>query len=341
MSLLPAFAAVASLAAAFVALAQLTHAPQRAVRILSVLAALAMVPSLEEPSSWPWVALVAGAAGFATPLPCLFGAAAAAMTAFGATPVQPGAVGAPVLAAMAFTAGAASVGSEGAAWLRAGADRAWPAVLAGLALSLVAAFQGDGQSLAWRFSLGPPEARASIPGAGVLVGLALVVSLAGSLALLAHLLTPETPSAPVRRFGQGALVLGAGLGVLAGGFVLFRGFRVPDGLQASAGVLVALWLATALLIAALVVLIGPPRSGEAEPVARHAALEARIGCALAVAAAGVAGFEGWLRLGSYATPLTASAASAAVLALGAQEPTMLGLPRKALWLVVLAFVVVA
>jgi hypothetical protein len=311
------------------------------VRILAVVAALAMVPSLEEPSWWPAVAVVAGAGAFAMPWPCLLAAAAAARVALGSPLVQPEAVGAPVLAALALAAGAASLGSEGAAWLRSGADRAWPAAWAGFALCLAAVLQDQGQVLAFRFSLGAAEAQAAIPGAGLLLGLALVVTLAGALALTAHLLTGDVPSAPVRRFGQGALVLGAALAVLALGFVLFRGFRTPDALSASALGIVAFSLAAVGLVAALVVLMSPASSEEPQPSSRQADFEARVGCALTVAAAAAAGFESWLRLGSYATPLTAAAASAALLALAVLEPTKLGLPRKALWLCALAFVVAA
>jgi hypothetical protein len=339
VSALPGIAALASLAAAFVGLARPANLIARVVRILAVVAAVAMVPSLEEPSWWPAVAVVAGAAVFAAPMPCVFAAAAAAMVALGSPVLQPEAVAAPVLAALAFAAGAASLGSEGTAWLRSGSDRSWPAAWAGFAFCLVAAVQGKGQSLAWRFGLGASDVRATIPGAGLLLGLALLVTLCGSLALTAHLLTPEVPSAGVQRFGQGALVLGAGLGVLATGLVLVRGLQAAEALSANAGGLVALMLAAAALVAALVVLIGPPSSGEAQPWARQAALEARIGCGLAVAAAVVAGLEGWVRFGSYAMPLTASAASAALLALAVLEPTKLGLLRKALWLVALAFVV--
>jgi hypothetical protein len=339
LSLLPVLAAAAALAAALVALAH-GGTPAKAERMLSVLAAVAMVPSLEDPTSWPWVALAAGGAVFATPLPCLLAAAAAAMAALG-VPSRPEAVSAQVFAAMALAAGAACLGSEGAAWQRSGADRAWPAVLGGFAVCLAAALRGEGESLAWRFSLGTAEATVQIPGAGLLVGLALLVTLAGSLALLAHLLTPQTPSAPVRRFGQGALVLGAGLSIVAVAFILLRGSAFAAALTASAPGLVGLMLATALLVAALVLLLGPSPSGDAQPWARQAALEARIGGSLAVAAAGVAGLESWLRIGSYATPLTAAAASAALLALAVLEPTKLGLLKKTLWLLALAFVVTA
>jgi hypothetical protein len=341
LSILPGFAAVACLVAAFIALLRPDDGSARRERILAVIAAVAMVPSLEEPSSWPFVALVVGAAVFATPLPCLLGAAAAAMAALAAPAPESQAIGAPVLAALALAAGAASLGSEGAARLRSGADRAWPAVWAGIAFCIALAIRGAGQGLAGRFTLGAPEARAVIPGAGVLVGLALVATLAGSLALLTHLLTPKTPSEPVRRFGQGALVLGAGLGVLAVGFVGFRGSRFPEALATGAAGLAGLMLAVAGLVAALFVLIGPPPSGEAARWARQAGLEATIGSGLSVGAAGAAGLEGWLRLGTYATPLTAAAASAALLALAVREPTKLGLAKKALWLLALAFVVAA
>jgi hypothetical protein len=340
LNLLPALAAAAALAAALVALAHGVTPPAKAERMLAVLAAVAMVPSLEDPSSWPWVALVAGGAVFATPLPCLLAAAGAGMASLG-VPSRPEAVGAQVFAAMALAAGAACLGSEGAAWQRSGADRAWPSVLGGFAVCLAAALPGEGESLAWRFSLGAGEATVQIPGAGLLVGLALVVTLAGSLALLAHLLTPQTPSAPVRRFGQGALVLGAGLSIVAVAFVLLRGSAFTEALTASGPSLVALMLATALLVGGLVVLLQPSPSGDAQPWARQAALEAKIGGSLAVAAAGVAGLESWLRIGSYATPLTAAAASAALLALAVLEPTKLSLLKKALWLLALAFVVTA
>ena len=42
-----------------------------------------------------------------------------------------------------------------------------------------------------------------------------------------------------------------------------------------------------------------------------------------------------------ATPATAATVGAALLALAVLEPTRLGLPRKALWLLALAFVVAA
>ncbi len=338
MSALPLFAAVAALAAAFVALVRPVDASRTPERILSVLAALAMVPSLEEPGAWPWVALVAGAAVFATPLPCLLGVAAAAHVGFGLPVSPPEAIAAPALAALALAVGAASLGSEGSHWLRSGGDHAWPAAAAGLGFCGMAALQGQQEILAWRFSLGPREAAVPIPGAGLLFGLAILVVLAGSMALVAHLLTPNTPASPVRRFGQRALVLGAGLAILAIGFVLARG---SEALAASGPGLVGLMLATVGLVAALLVLLGAPASGEAEGLQRQAAVEAQITCALAVAAAGVAGLEGFLRVGSYASPLTAAAASAALLALAALEPTKLALTRKALCLLALAFVVVA
>lgn len=341
MSALPMFAAVAALAAAFVGLVRPEVAPGKIARILAVLAALATVPSLEEPAAWPWVALVAGAAVFATPLPCLLAAAAAAHLAFGLPASPATALGAPVLAALALAMGAASLASEGGAWLRSGGDLGWPAAWAGLGFCGVAALQGQREILAWRFSLGGAEAALSIPGAGLLFGLAVVVTLAGSLALAAHLLTPHTPSAPVRRLGQRALVLGAGLAILAVGFALVRGYQAPEALGTGGLGLVGLMLATAGQVAALVVLLGAPPTGEPEPLRQEAGLEAQIGCVLAVAAAAMAGFESWLRLGSYASPLTAASASAALLGLAALEPTKLGLPRKALWLVALAFVVAA
>jgi hypothetical protein len=336
-----AFAAAASLAAAFVALARPEGVGPKIERILAVVAALALIPSLEDPASWPAVALLAGAAIFTAPLPCLSGAAAAALVALaGPAPLRT-VPGAPVLAALAFAAGAASLGSEGRAWLRGGADRAWPSALAGLALSAAIALPSRHEALSLRFTLGSPERLVPIPGAGILLGLTLVVTLLGSLALSAHLLTPGTPSAPVRRIGQRALVLGAGLGILAAGFILARGLQAPEALSSSSLRLVGLLLATAGLAAALVVLIGPPPSDDAPPGGDQSALEGRIGVGLTVAAAGLLGFEAWSRGGSYATPQSAAAASAALLALAALEPTRLGLSRKVLWLVALAFVVAA
>jgi len=338
LSVLPVLAATFALAAAFVGLVRAVNASRTPERLLSVLAALLLVPSLEEPAAWSLWAVVAGAAVFATPLPCLLGAGAAVLVASGLSASHPAALGAPVLAGLALAVSAAALGTEGRRWLRSGGDHAWPAAVAGFGFCGVAALQGGQEILAWRFSLGPQEAAVLIPGAGLLFGLALLVILAGSIALAAHLLTPNTSAAAVRRFGQRALILGASLAVLAVGFVIARG---SDALAGSGLGLVGLLLATAGLIAALLVLLGAPTTGETEALERRAAALAQITCALAVAAAGVAGLEGFLRLGSYASPLTAAAASSALLALAALEPTKLGLTRKALCLFALAFVVVA
>lgn len=340
MNPLPAVAALLALAAAFAAVPRRAMAPAPVVRVLAVLAALVMVPTLEEPASWPAAALVAGAAVFATPLPCLFGAAAAALSALAAPAPLAHVPFAPILAALALAAVTASADTETGARLRSGLDPGWPSVVAGLGLCLALALAGEGQVLGWRVVLGAADQRVTLPGAGLLAGLTLLVTLAGSLGLAAHLLTPGVPSEPARRFSRRLLVLGGGLAILSVGYVLYRGAPSSEILPAAAPGWAAALLGTGALVASLAILIGDPVSGELQPWLGRATLEARIGAALAVAAAASAGVESWLRTASYATPATAAAASAALLALAVLEPMRLSLLRKGLLVVALVFVLI-
>jgi hypothetical protein len=286
-----------------------------------------MVPTLDEASAWPAAMVVAGAAVFATPLPCLLGASAAAMAALAGPGLEMEAPLAKTLAGMSLAAGAASLDSEAAARLRSGLDPAWPAAVAGLGFCLGLAALGGGQGLTLR-------------GADLVAGTTLLVTLAGALALLAHLLTPAVPSAPVRRSGQKLVVLGGGLAVVTVGYALHRGQQAPERLAAGASDLAGVLLGAGALVGSLVVLLGGPAAGEPAPLLRRSATEARLGAALAMAAAGAAGLEAFYRGGSYTAPLTAAAAAAALLGLAVLEPTRLSLTRKALLMLALAFMMV-
>jgi len=337
---LPATAALLALAAAFVGVPRRAMAPSPVGRVLAVLAALVTVPTLEEAAAWPAAALVTGAAVFATPLPCLFGAAAAALSAL-AAPVPVSHVPfAPILAALSLAAITASVDTETGARLRSGLDSGWPSVIGGLGLCLALALSGDGQVLGWRVALRSSEKLVTLPGAGLVAGLTLLVTLAGSLGLAAHLLTPAVPSGLVRRFAGRLLVLGGGLAILSAGYVLYRGASFPEMLPAAAPGWAAVLLGTGALVASLAILIGDPVRAEPQPWLGRASLEARIGAGLAVAAAAAAGVESWLGAATYATPATAAAASAALLALAVVEATKWSLLRKGLLIVALVFVLI-
>lgn len=341
MNAMPALSAVFALAGAFAAVPRRALPPAPAVRVLTVLAALALVPTLDEFAAWPVAAVVVGAAVFATPLPCLLGAAAAATAALAAPPSGANVPLSQITAAASLAAGAASLDTETGARLRTAMDPGWLAVVAGLGLGLALALLGGGQVLAWRVALVAGAERVTLPGAGLVAGITLLVTLAGSLALAANLMTPAVPSVPLRRFGERLLVLAGGLAILSAGYILYRGSRVPEMLAASAPGLSAVLLGTGALLVGLVVLIARPVSGEPLPWLARAALEARISAGLAVAAAATAGWEGYARGGSYASPTTAAAAAGALLALAVLEPTRLSLLRKSLLVVALVFVLAA
>src|SRR5439155_4095465 len=188
------------------------------------------------------------------------------------------------------------------------------------------------------FGLGAGGGRVELPGAALVLGLALLVSLAGSLSLAVHALSAATHGSLARRIGQRLLVLGAGLGGLGVAVVAGQGLgRSEPSLAAGALDLAAMFLAVGVFILALIRLLAAPFSPDgaftvavAESVSKRTL---RLAAAAALLAAATAGFEGWRTEGTYATTTLAEAASAALLGLVAVQPTRLGLLRAALFVI--------
>jgi len=331
MNLLPALAALLLGGAAFSG--QGTGSSPGVTRVLAALGALALLPGITEPGSWPAAALAAGAVAVGTPLPSLLAAGGAALLY-----LRPVVVAAPsaalTLAGLAAALAAGSLSAETRARLSGGADAGGAAVAGGAALCLSLVTLDGGRVLRWAFGLGTGPARLELPGAGLLLGLTLLASWAGTVALSAHLLAPSVAGA--RTLGRRLLILAAGLASLGIGFTLFQGLgRGSEALAAGATRVVGCALATGLLVLGLKALLATP--GKADPAPREtgAGLLGRLAALLALVAAGAAGGEGWLRQGTYATPFVSAGVAAAILGLTALEPSRLVLTRRVAFLAAL------
>ncbi len=199
------------------------------------------------------------------------------------------------------------------------------ALLAGLALV------DGGGPLAWSFGV-PTVGGGRVPleGVGVLLGLALIGALAGTLLLTAEKLGGE---AGVRPLARAALWTAVGVGAAAVALAAVRIADLPRGLGlAGARPVVGVVFALALPAAALRV------RGRAAERLFSLGLPALAVLALLVAVA--AGIHSTVAHGTYATLLVAASASTALLALAAVEATGLaGLRFLALLLAFLTLLV--
>ena len=215
-------------------------------------------------------------------------------------------------------------------------DAAWAAVFGGGFLVVVLLVFDGGRILRWRYGLGAGADRVELPGAALVLGLALLASLGGTLSMAAHLLAATGSASRARLLGQRLLILGAGLGALGVGVAASQVLsRTARAVAAGASDLAALALAVGLLVLGITRLLATPvaPSGAlAEGAAARAARMLRLAAAAALLAAAVAGWEGWWREGSYATATAAEVASAALLGLAAVQPTRLGMARATLFL---------
>jgi hypothetical protein len=308
-------------------------------RGLAAAAGILLLVAVARPAARP-AAVLAFAAAVVAPrgLPCLMAAAAAVVAAVRpAPPAEPGFAAWPLVAAVALAL-AASALQEAAEDSRRGRTlaAAWEAALGGGTLVLGLMIVDGGRILRWRFGLGTGAARVELPGAALVLGLALLVSLAGSLSMAVHLLAPSTARHRAGLFGQRLLVLGAGLGGLGVAVVAGQGLsRSEPALAAGALDLAAMFLALGVLILALIRLLAVPAAPEGAFAGAEPARERMVHLAAAAAllAAATAGFEGWRTEGTYATTTMAAAASAALLGVVAVQPTRLGLLRAALFVI--------
>jgi hypothetical protein len=333
MNLFPALAALFLGGAAFSGRG--TGASLGVTRVLAGLGALALLPGLAEPASWAGAALVAGAAALATPLPCLLAAGGAAHL-YLRPPVTADPSAALALAGLAAALAAGSLSAQARERLSGGADAAWAAAAGGAALCLSIATLDRGRVLRWAFGLGSGPTRLELPGAGMLLGLTLLSSWAGTAALVAHLLAPSVAGA--RTVGQRLLILAGGLAALSLGFILFQGLgRGPSALAESSTGVVGCLLAAGLLVLGLKALLEGRGAVDPSPPGPSAGLAGRLATLLALLAVGAAGGEGWLRQGTYATPFVSAAVAAGLLGVAALEPARLVLTRRVAFLAGLVF----
>jgi hypothetical protein len=209
---------------------------------------------------------------------------------------------------------------------------AWPASAAGaLAGGLVIGLDG-GRALRWGYGVvvaGP--VRTEAPDAGLVLGLALLASLAGALLLGADTLavagspaSPAPPASPLARMlGRRALMLAAGLSLIAAGLV-FRAAGSTESFSLDVTRdLGALVVAAGLLSCAVPPLLAERISGDAFDDEQAGNVIGRLVVVVALAAVLAAAAEGWLRTGTYLTPLTARLLSAALVAFAASETVRL------------------
>jgi hypothetical protein len=168
----------------------------------------------------------------------------------------------------------------------------------------------------------------------MVLGLGLLGTLAGTMALSAHLLTPATPSAPVRRIGASALALGSVLAVLGVGTAVVQ-CGPGRGPALASGPFLLLAFAAAVLPVATAPLL---RSGEpAVPRTSDPRGWLATSLVLAVLASLVAGYSSWQRLGTYAAPQTVAALAAVLFGFAARETTRLRLVPRVLFASALAY----
>ena len=210
--------------------------------------------------------------------------------------------------------------------------RAWAAILVAALLPVLLVASADGSVLDWRLAAGGRE----MPGVGLVAGLVVLASVAAAVLLAADRLCPGS-SALAATFGRGALLLAAGLGVIATGLLVKEAFAADGqtwGALAVAGAVMAggTWLAGATAGA----LIGDPVAetvaGSVEDRGRMVALAA----ALAALALLAAGFAAWQRQGSCAAGPVLHALAAALAGVAAAQPAAFPTLRTAVFIAALA-----
>ncbi len=302
-----------------------------AARVLAAASALLLLTLVESPSSWPFLALALGASALASPLPCVLATAGATLAA-----VRPDAAGLPLAAvvlALGAAAAAGAVSSSVRAQLETGADPARLAALAGFALVVLLLTVDGGRVLRWSFGLGGGGGRLELPGASLLLGLALLACLGGTLLLLAHSLAPAVSGA--RLLGLRLLLPGATLAALAAAHTGLRGFlRQKEALAAGADSLAALVLLTSALAVALVRVWASDASSPVD--GRLAERETAVAAALAWVAVTAAAWGGWRDEGTYLTREAATMASGGLIGLAAIVETRLPGARRLLLFATLA-----
>lgn len=292
---------------------------------MGLAAAAPLLVFASRPSAQPFVALaIVAALPAPQPLALAIGAGAAALAGLlPATGTSPVAV---VLAAAAVALAAHAVGRSLSSRLVGGRDAAWSSSATGAAAcGLVVALDG-GSALRWDYGLFSGPARIDAPDAGLVLGLVLLASLGGTLLLAADALSAReaAPASPLaRRIGRRALLLGAGFALIAAGLVLraagWGGGLLLDAARDAA----ALVTVVGLLATAVPALLVERVSGDALEDEQAATVLGRLVVVVTLAAVIAGGVEGWLRMGTYVTPLVQRLLAAALIGFAATETTRL------------------
>lgn len=318
---------------------------RRIARGVGTVAALPLLLLGAQPAAQPLVAFAVVAA-LPAPQPLALALAAGAAIMAGLTPASGLGSTALVLAGAAAAIAAHALGRSLSAYLAAGRDVAWPASAAGaLAGGLVIGLDG-GRALRWGYGVVSGPARSEAPDAGLVLGLALLASLAGALLLGADALAvpasdgPAPSASPLARMlGRRALMLAAGLALIAAGLV-FRAAGATESFSLDVTRdLGALVVAAGLLSCAVPPLLAERTAGDAVDDEQAGTVISRFVVVVALAAVLAAAAEGWLRTGTYLTPLTVRLLSAALVAFAASETAHLRASARALALVGLVLAV--
>jgi hypothetical protein len=326
-------AAIGLLAAAIVATvgrAAARSSLRPIARGIGIVSVLPLVLLASRPSAQPLVAFAVVAA-LPSPQPLALALAAGAAVMAGLVPPSGLASIALVLGGVAAAMAAHALGRLLSAYLAKDRDVAWPASAAGAAATGAFVALDGGRALRWGYGVVSGPARIEAPDAGLVLGLALLASLAGTLLLGADALAvpasaggPETTASPLARMlGRRALLLAAGLSLIGAGLV----FRVSGGgdlipLDAARD-LGALMAAAGLLACAVPPLLAERASGDAVDEDQAGNVISRLVVVVALVAVLAAAAEGWLRTGTYLAPLTARLLAAALVAFAASETTHL------------------
>ena len=346
MALKAAMAAVASAAAGGFLAASILAAMgasadrprlRRLARGIGLAAAALLLTLMGRAPARPFVAFAVVAA-LPSPQPVALALAAGAAVLAGLGPVSGLSSWALFIGAAAAALAAHAVGRSVSAHLAAGGDAAWPASAAGTTAGGLVVALDAGRALRWDYGFLSGNARVDLPDAGLLLGLALLASLAAALLLGADALAAvEAPSASplARMLGRRSLLLASGLALLAAGLVV-HGARGDEGALATRAVDVAALVAVVgLLAAAVPALLAERPSGDVVDDELASTVLGRLVLVVALGAVLAAGIEGWLGAGSYLTARTGRLLCAALVSAAAAEVTPLRVAAQALALVAL------
>jgi hypothetical protein len=298
----------------------------RAARALAAVAALLFLPGIDSPSTWPLLALAGGAALLGSPLPSVLAAAGSYRLLL--QPELSSVSAAPAFMALAAAVAAGALSSTLRARGEDGGTASDLAAAAGGALVLVLVSADGGALLRWGFALGSGPERVEMRGAGLVLGLALLASLGGTLLLAAHRLAPSVAGA--RGLGLQLLLPGAALSLLGAAHVAWQGVRRGTAaLGEEADLLVALVLVAGALATALASAFRTP-SESPSSATLGAERETALAVGLAWLAVAAVGGDCWRTEGTYLCPRAAAAAAAGLFGLAALAPGALAVTRRLL-----------